>query len=300
MSQKVESIIQYDGGTQDVWNNTTIPIPADVLVMTTDTKVVKIGNGLDAFVDLPTFFTLDSLEASTAFADMFPDLIISEANKIVAVNDSGSAYTFVDLNVSDLAPTTEAESEIANKSDSDHRHGDTYYTEAEINQLLTDNEVTKNDENILSYLLLRELFLTNELSTTVENGFIDEFLTFDNIDAGNSSGLAYVDDTIVNATGEALVVQFNPQLVGYEPVEISTYLRLTEPASGYSAITMEVSRDGGVTWTAVELSKSPMSNGSISIIIGTTDISEQPAGSTMVWRISCDEDMVLNGIRLKW
>lgn len=59
--QAVESITQFVGGTQAVWNNITMPIPAGMVIYATDTTVVKMGDGQTLYANLPTLFILSDM-----------------------------------------------------------------------------------------------------------------------------------------------------------------------------------------------------------------------------------------------
>jgi hypothetical protein len=62
----VDAITQFVNGTQAVWNSITIPVPLGLVVYATDTTVVKMGDGITLYANLPTLFTLSSIITMTA------------------------------------------------------------------------------------------------------------------------------------------------------------------------------------------------------------------------------------------
>jgi hypothetical protein len=60
----IDAVTQFVGGTQTVWNSVTIPIPAGLVVYAVDTTVIKIGDGITLYANLPVLFTLNTLLAT--------------------------------------------------------------------------------------------------------------------------------------------------------------------------------------------------------------------------------------------
>jgi len=69
-----------------------------------------------------------------------------------------------------------------------------------------------------------------------------------------------------------------------------------------SDITAQVSRDGGTTWATVTLASKGLLDASNSILYGSADVSGQPAGTSMKWRIeTADEHVIrIRGVALVW
>lgn len=63
--QIINAITQFVGGTQAVWNSVTVPVPQGLVVYATDTTVVKIGDGITLYANLPVLFTLSSITSLT-------------------------------------------------------------------------------------------------------------------------------------------------------------------------------------------------------------------------------------------
>jgi len=68
-------------------------------------------------------------------------------------------------------------------------------------------------------------------------------------------------------------------------------------------LTAQVSRDGGTTWSDVNLSKDrEFGDGTLNMFVGSVDVSEQPNGELMVWRVKTNNnvDCRLRGVSLYW
>jgi len=63
-----------------------------------------------------------------------------------------------------------------------------------------------------------------------------------------------------------------------------------------------VSRDGGTTWTQVTLADEGNYSGSKRILTGSVDISGQPAGTSMKWKLvtNNNKDLKIHGVGLTW
>lgn len=62
------------------------------------------------------------------------------------------------------------------------------------------------------------------------------------------------------------------------------------------------SRDGGTTWTQVTLAEEASLGGSGRILAGTADVSAQPAGTAMKWKLETlnAKEMKIHGVGLEW
>jgi hypothetical protein len=66
--------------------------------------------------------------------------------------------------------------------------------------------------------------------------------------------------------------------------------------------TMEVSRDGGTTWTAVTMSLTMPSFGGVKMYEGQASISGQPSGTSMKWRLKSltNKAIIASGVVLQY
>ena len=66
-------------------------------------------------------------------------------------------------------------------------------------------------------------------------------------------------------------------------------------------LTAEISRDGGTTWTAVTLAAGS-TQGSFTLYEGGVDISSQPSGTSMKYRVKILNAKVIyiSGVVLRW
>ncbi|MBI5165302.1 MAG: hypothetical protein HY985_15530 [Magnetospirillum sp.] len=67
-------------------------------------------------------------------------------------------------------------------------------------------------------------------------------------------------------------------------------------------LTAEVSRDGGITWTAAALTHQGAFDATTAILTGTADLSAQPAGTAMKWRLRTlnDKEQRIHGVSMHW
>lgn len=64
--QPINAITQFVNGTQATWNAITVPIPAGLIIYATDTTVVKVGDGVNLYANLPTAFTINDILTLTS------------------------------------------------------------------------------------------------------------------------------------------------------------------------------------------------------------------------------------------
>lgn len=57
----INAITQIVGGTQTAWNNTNIIVPLGVVVYAPDTTVIKMGDGVSTYANLPVIATLKDI-----------------------------------------------------------------------------------------------------------------------------------------------------------------------------------------------------------------------------------------------
>ncbi|MBI5165303.1 MAG: hypothetical protein HY985_15535 [Magnetospirillum sp.] len=64
----------------------------------------------------------------------------------------------------------------------------------------------------------------------------------------------------------------------------------------------EISRDGGTTWTAAALASAGAFNATTNILTGMADLSAQPAGTAMTWRLRTlnAKEQRIHGVWLQW
>lgn len=57
----INAVIQFSGATGATWSNLTTPVPNGLITIESDTKVMKRGDGVTLYANLPVFFDLNSL-----------------------------------------------------------------------------------------------------------------------------------------------------------------------------------------------------------------------------------------------
>lgn len=84
--QSIDSIVQFADGEKEKWNNVDIPIPKGMVIISTDTLDVKIGNGEDLYKDLPVLFSFQTIQDLVDKVNELADQI-SIKNKSVDYGD---------------------------------------------------------------------------------------------------------------------------------------------------------------------------------------------------------------------
>lgn len=109
-----------------------------------------------------------------------------------------------------------------------------------------------------------------------------------------------VNQTVTNMTlaSQGVLAASTP------PVEARLVL-LHQPVDAVTPNTdliAEVSRDGGVTWTAVELADEGAFDATTTILAGTANIADQPTGTAMKWRVRTLNNRLqsLHGVWIQW
>ena len=97
--QAIEAITQFVGGTQAVWNSITIPVPAGMVVYATDTTVVKMGDGVTIYANLPTLFTISQI---TSLQNMYTNLTNSVATLTTEYGTLNTSVTNIQNSLSSI------------------------------------------------------------------------------------------------------------------------------------------------------------------------------------------------------
>lgn len=95
----LKSITQFIGGSQAAWNNITQPIPAGMIVYATDTTVVKMGDGVTLYVNLPTIFTISEVIQLTSAVET---LITEVAANTSAIGNINTEITSIQQNITGI------------------------------------------------------------------------------------------------------------------------------------------------------------------------------------------------------
>jgi hypothetical protein len=82
---------------------------------------------------------------------------------------------------------------------------------------------------------------------------------------------------------------------------ISVQAEFVDSATVNTDLTAEISRDGGTTWTAVTLAAGAV-NGGFTLYEGSADISGQPSGTSMKYRVKTlnTKEIRVSGVVLRW
>src|ERR1700692_2134181 len=57
----INAVIQFSGATGATWSNLTTPVPNGLVTIESDTGILKRGDGVTLYAQLPVFFNLSTL-----------------------------------------------------------------------------------------------------------------------------------------------------------------------------------------------------------------------------------------------
>jgi len=274
MYQVIESLLQFENGTQEVWENTFVIIPNKALVYTIDTRIIKRGDGEHTFAELPVLFDMNDAQSAQEFHDSFPYLNVEDAYKPIYLSTNGKNYTVFDLDSRTLATREDLESSLSDKAEITHNHDSDYYTLPEVSNLISSNTRTSEaDEDILSYLVLAELDAQNSTKLNLNNGIADEFETTNGITLNQNFTLT---DGVYSSSPstESILVSTNSTSMS-NIAEAHVLLRMASDFDLNGDILVEVSRDDGITWCAVIMDKSILSQELIEVFTGKSNFDRQ-------------------------
>ena len=100
----INAVIQFTGATGAVWTNLTTPIPNGLVTIESDTGIMKRGDGVTLYANLPLFFNLSTLTTlmnntvqKGAGAAQSGDLVTT--TKLFAINAAGTVVEFTPANL---------------------------------------------------------------------------------------------------------------------------------------------------------------------------------------------------------
>jgi len=93
---RLESITDFFSGTEAEWNDSTLIIPENIIIFTSDTHIMKIGDGTKTFAELDVWINFDEMSESSN-ESIVPDALKNDipsgsAGKIAIL---GSDMTFI-------------------------------------------------------------------------------------------------------------------------------------------------------------------------------------------------------------
>lgn len=288
MQSIVQSILQLVSGPEGAWDKIQIPMPEGVMIYASDTKTIKLADGVSLYADLDTVYDLDDWDDAYTFGHEFPFLSVDVANGVVSVT-ADKRYSYTQKALDALMITTVAQTQVDTRSDAEHDHNDAYYTIGQTSTFISKMGSAK-DNQLISYLLLRELSLTDGYYSDA-NGVADSFTTLDNVTVTTGN---WSDGTITSADGILDIISLVKEL----EANIATSYIYISTDSDESVVNCEVSRDGGTNWETVTLVQNALSTDSIKILTGSALYTGLAEGSSFMWRIHADTPIELYGVRM--
>jgi len=165
--------------------------------------------------------------------------------------------------------------------------------------------VGDNTNNIA--LLAFKLAVQEGLSIfNLQDGFIDEYEDESGVDTGNSTNETY-DSTndLYSVTGNVnltLLSAAQTAVAAPADVRIVVFEQDVDSCTINTDILAYASRDNGTTYTAITLTDEGDYASSQRILAGTADISGQPSGTNMKYKIAGanNKDFKIHGVALTW
>lgn len=83
-----EQITSFSSGSDLYWNNSQLIIPNNVVIITTDTKVIKCGNGTDIYQDLPVATTFATIaDIRDVLINLLSLITIKDQDAIIVIDN---------------------------------------------------------------------------------------------------------------------------------------------------------------------------------------------------------------------
>ncbi|MEK7765456.1 MAG: hypothetical protein AAB368_04380, partial [bacterium] len=133
---------------------------------------------------------------------------------------------------------------------------------------------------------------------------VNRYIQYRAILSTNNTGSAapYISSVTVNyslpAVGSSSTIISTATTAKVTPIKVNFAGWINLGASGTA--TAAASRDNGTTWTQIPLTLQATETGSIKIYSGNTDISSQPTGTAMRWKVTLTVDAKLYASGLWW
>lgn len=320
--KEINALIQIQSGTANEWSLVSVPLPSGVLAYAIDTKEFRLGDGTTLYADLPTFFDADTADAVTQFKNSFPDLA-NGANKILVVNEAGDNFTLTDISITDLITASQLAAALADKSAKVHTHntgeivgiksaalrdvgmspgqipaidGSGKLPESVIPAITGDN---LEQENLLMYLLMHQLDSDNQARLHLVSGVVDEFETEEGIDTADIVSCTYnVDKYEFSPDAKLSSTIYDTEI---NIAKVHAMVRASFTGQLNTDFYLQMSRDGGTTWSRAALSVHKLSGEQIKILTGDV-VFDGPEGSSLKWRIRTvnGATATVEGLGISW
>jgi len=212
--QRSRNKVVFDPNSDDV-------VPEHMLIYDESNKVIKKGDGVLTFAALPIYLDLGKVsDISDFYNAMFVTIDSSSHDRLLVVNDSGSAFELTNDALSSYITNTQLADIKENYSDVIHTHELSDITDigsvSEKNVGITEGTIpviglngkidesiihpnailSDNDSDIISYLMLNRLSDDDISIMHLDKQVIDEFVTDDGVSDENSCGYTLSDEHV--------------------------------------------------------------------------------------------------------
>jgi N-acetylneuraminic acid mutarotase len=260
--------LQYVDTTEEEWNSISIPLSTNMLAYAKDTKVFKLGNGVDCFADLPVVYRLTNSEDIANIKTKFSELSSVSADNLVVVSPDGNGFTYVNVDMTQTGDKMNFNTQIENKAKVDHDHNNNYIYREQLEDITSiTKQLNFESQDIVSQLILKDMEETERESLHMPNSFADEFNDTVSVDT-NITTMEYTGDSYnsQDVNDNLLISNTLTSDTNVSSVRIS----LRGQINGIPNVDhcTELSRDNGNTWAVATMEKSAICTSNLDTVVG--------------------------------
>lgn len=275
----LKQFIQFDRATEHVWMECDIPIPDKALAICSDTLLVRKGDGQTKFRDLPNFMNFtDMINAQTMWNQIIEVPDQNNIANLVSVKSDSTGYEAI-YKLSDIFKKEDLLLLLKNKVKKDHTHKE-HHTKVEVDNLIKNTQILPEDEELLTYLLMRALEDHMQIDDqNLPNGFIDEFDKLDQVNPGSF----VLNNGIIKPASVPTLLESKTIKSKEDITHVKIMLRGNVSQELNVLTYMEVSRDDGVTWSPIILEENPLSLNNFKVYTAVSDFNRKLTTKVLEW-----------------
>jgi len=252
--KKINGIVQVQGGTETHWTNSSANIPNGMLVHALDTGNIKLGNGETPYVDCLTLLNSNNLKGAQKVFTNIPEPISGEDDGKVVIIQNGK-FALATFSANNAVSLTDFEASLLEKSDINHTHDDDYYTSLEVNEKVNEIKgLSKADQDIISYLTLKDAEKNVRSGVTLSDSFMDEYNNLKYIDTTESNIDVSIPGEIHPNDGKTILTSTPLLEKSGDVPKVNIFLRGSKAKYINLNDVLEVSKDG-INWYTTELTE---------------------------------------------
>lgn len=221
MSNLLSSKLSIVAGTEAIWNTCDLIIPENMVIITTDTKIVKLGDSEHVYADLPVAIDIDESNTKKTLNYLLANLSTEDQGRIIYINNlkydaSSSSLNRILERLESIGEVNVVQNQDMTTNDEFIALFDYTLTTADNNKLaiVSSNKMTKGP--------LASSFVLEELSANPLNITLFELYT--------DANCTIKTDTIASDTTYYAVIDAQHDTVDKDDIVLS--LTLSEEDSG--------------------------------------------------------------------